>query len=108
MKIKGDKINYRRANIDDIDILVNFRIRFLNEFYKHPEDNETEILKKELADSSFSHLRRPISEKAHFAFWVSFWYNGTCWVGCILIWEVISAAVRIGATASATHWFYCL
>ena len=49
-KISKNKINYRRANIDDIDILVNFRIRFLNEFYKHPEDNETEILKKELKE----------------------------------------------------------
>jgi len=49
-KISKNKINYRRANIDGIDILVNFRIRFLNEFYKHPEDNETEILKKELKE----------------------------------------------------------
>jgi len=49
-KISKNKINYRRANIDDVDILVNFRIRFLNEFYKHPEDNETEILKKELKE----------------------------------------------------------
>jgi len=48
MKIEKDKINYRRANIGDIEFLVDYRVRFLNELYNHPEDDETEILRKAL------------------------------------------------------------
>ena len=48
MEIENDKINYRRANIDDIDFLIDYRVRFLNELYNHPEDDEIEILKKAL------------------------------------------------------------
>ena len=48
MEIENDKINYRRANINDVEILVDYRVRFLNELYNHPEDDETEILRKVL------------------------------------------------------------
>lgn len=48
MEIENDKINYRRANINDIEFLVDYRVRFLNELYNHPEDDETEILRKAL------------------------------------------------------------
>jgi len=48
MEIENDKINYRRANINDVEILVDYRVRFLNELYNHPEDDETEILRKAL------------------------------------------------------------
>jgi GNAT superfamily N-acetyltransferase len=48
MEIENDKINYRRANINDVEILVDYRVRFLNELYNHPEDEETEILRKVL------------------------------------------------------------
>jgi len=48
MKIENHKINYRRANINDIEILVDYRVRFLNELYRHPENGETEILRNTL------------------------------------------------------------
>ncbi len=48
MEIEKTKVIYRRANIDDIEILVDFRIRFLNELYNHPVNAETGILKKAL------------------------------------------------------------
>ena len=48
MEIENDRINYRRANIDDVEFLIDFRIRCLNELYDHPEDDETEILRKAL------------------------------------------------------------
>ena len=48
MKIENHKINYRRANINDIEILVDYRIQFLNELYNHPENGETEILRNTL------------------------------------------------------------
>jgi ribosomal protein S18 acetylase RimI-like enzyme len=50
MEIENDRINYRRANIDDVEFLINFRIRCLNELYDHPEDDETEILRKALRE----------------------------------------------------------
>ena len=50
MEIENDRINYRRANVDDIEILIDFRVRFLNELYNHPEDYETDILRKALQE----------------------------------------------------------
>jgi hypothetical protein len=50
MEIENDRINYRRANVGDIGILVDFRVRFLNELYNHPEDDETAILRKALRE----------------------------------------------------------
>ena len=50
MEIENDKINYRRANINDIEILIDYRVRFLNELYSHPEDDETETLRKALKE----------------------------------------------------------
>ncbi|MDO8056812.1 MAG: hypothetical protein Q6361_08120, partial [Candidatus Hermodarchaeota archaeon] len=48
MRIENDKTDYRRASIDDIDSLVGFRVRFLGELYDHPEDDETEVLRRAL------------------------------------------------------------
>ena len=42
------RIRYRRATINDVGTLVNFRIRFLNELGNHPENEETEILRNSL------------------------------------------------------------
>jgi hypothetical protein len=48
MKIENSKITYRRATVNDIQTLIDYRVRFLNELYGHPENAETEILKKSL------------------------------------------------------------
>ena len=50
MEVENDKISYRRADIDDIEALVDFRVRCLNELHNHPEDYETEILRKALRE----------------------------------------------------------
>jgi len=50
MGIENDRINYRRANVGDIEILIDFRVRFLDELYNHPEDDEAEILRKALQE----------------------------------------------------------
>jgi GNAT superfamily N-acetyltransferase len=50
MKIEKKRIVYRRATIADVPILIDYRIRFLNELYRHPEDDETEILRKSLLE----------------------------------------------------------
>jgi GNAT superfamily N-acetyltransferase len=48
MEIEGDRVRYRRANINDVESLVDYRVRFLNELYGHPENDETEILRRSL------------------------------------------------------------
>ena len=50
MNISKEKISYRRANINDVETLVEYRVRFLNELYNHPEDHETMILRKTLRE----------------------------------------------------------
>ncbi|HUW48529.1 MAG TPA: GNAT family N-acetyltransferase [Patescibacteria group bacterium] len=41
-------IRYRRATINDVETLVNFRIRFLNELDNHPENEKTQMLRNSL------------------------------------------------------------
>ena len=48
MEIDITKIKYRRTNIEDLNILVDYRIRFLNESGIRSEDEETKELKKAL------------------------------------------------------------
>lgn len=48
MSIERARINYRRANRDDIEELLECRVRFLNELYNHSDDDETKRLRKSL------------------------------------------------------------
>jgi GNAT superfamily N-acetyltransferase len=50
MEIEKKKIVYRRATIDDVPALVDYRVLFLNEVYDHPESNKTGILRKSLLE----------------------------------------------------------
>jgi GNAT superfamily N-acetyltransferase len=50
MDNEGKKVIYRRVTENDVETLVDFRLRFLNELYNQPEDEETEILKKSLRE----------------------------------------------------------
>ena len=50
MEIEKEKIVYRRARIDDVRDLIDYRVRFLNELYNHPEDDKTKILRKSLLE----------------------------------------------------------
>ena len=48
--IEIGKISYRRATINDVETLAEYRVRFLNELNNHPEDDETKILGKNLRE----------------------------------------------------------
>jgi hypothetical protein len=48
VKIENSKIKYRRASINDVQTLIDYRVRFLNELYDHAENDDTQILKKSL------------------------------------------------------------
>ncbi len=41
-------VQYRKATCDDIDVLTDFRIRFLNDYKGHEEDEETEVLRNNI------------------------------------------------------------
>jgi len=54
LDIKIRKVNYRRANANDVETLVNYRIQFLNELGARtghqPQKGKTEVLRKNLRD----------------------------------------------------------
>ncbi|MCJ7718682.1 GNAT family N-acetyltransferase [Candidatus Bathyarchaeota archaeon] len=46
----GKEIVYRRGTLDDVQVLVDLRVRFLNELLNHPENNETRVVRKSLLE----------------------------------------------------------
>jgi len=46
----GKEIVYRRGTLDDVQVLVDLRVRFLNELLNHPENNETRVMRKSLLE----------------------------------------------------------
>jgi GNAT superfamily N-acetyltransferase len=46
----GKEIVYRRGTLDDVQVLVDLRIRFLNGLLNHPENNETKVVRKSLLE----------------------------------------------------------
>jgi GNAT superfamily N-acetyltransferase len=50
MKIEKSKIKYRRATVNDVQTLIDYRVRFLNELHGHAEDDDTQILRKSLRE----------------------------------------------------------
>jgi GNAT superfamily N-acetyltransferase len=46
----GKEIVYRRATLDDVPTLVDYRVRFLNELHRHPENDETKVVRKSLLE----------------------------------------------------------
>ncbi len=50
MEFQKQNLVFRRAGIDDCPDLVDYRVRFLNEQYSHPEDDETQALRRALLE----------------------------------------------------------
>ena len=50
MKIEKERIVYRCVTIDDVPALVDYRVRFLNELFNHPENDETTVVRKSLLE----------------------------------------------------------
>lgn len=83
MDIEREKIHYRRASIDDIDILVDFRLRFLNEMYDHPQDDISKILSEELR----KYFAKAIT--AHdFIAWLAEYDGTTIGTSGMVIWRI--------------------
>jgi hypothetical protein len=54
LNVEDEKVNYRRANVNDVETLVNYRIQFLNELESRKshqlEKDKTEALRKNLSE----------------------------------------------------------
>jgi len=83
MEIEKDKIIYRRAKLDDIEILVDYRVRLLNEVFNHQENEETETLKKELLE----YFSKSIHSK-DFIIWLAEYNGKVIGISGIVVWEM--------------------
>jgi GNAT superfamily N-acetyltransferase len=50
MEIEKERIVCRRATLDDVSALVDYRIQFLNEHFGHAEDDDTMVVRKSLRE----------------------------------------------------------
>lgn len=82
MKVEKEGIVYRRATIDDVSALVDYRVRFLNELFNHPEDDETAVVRKSLLE----YFIKAIPSKDFIA-WVAEYDGKIIGTGGMVVWE---------------------
>jgi ribosomal protein S18 acetylase RimI-like enzyme len=82
MKIEKEKIVYRPATIDDVPALVNYRVKFLNEHFNHPEDDATEVLRASLTE----YFARAIPSKEYIA-WVAEYEGRIIATSGMVVWQ---------------------
>lgn len=82
MKVEKEGIVYRRATIDDVSALVDYRVRFLNELFNHPEDDETAVVRKSLLE----YFIKAIPSKDFIA-WVAEYDGKIIATGGMVVWE---------------------
>ncbi len=82
MKVKPEGIVYRRATIDDVSALVDYRVRFLNELFNHPENDETAVVRKSLLE----YFTKAIPPKDFIA-WVAEHKGKIIDTGGMVVWE---------------------
>jgi GNAT superfamily N-acetyltransferase len=75
-------IVYRRATIDDVSALVDYRVRFLNELFNHPENDETAVVRKSLLE----YFTKAIPSKDFIA-WVAEYDGKIIGTGGMVVWE---------------------
>ena len=83
LEIKKGKIVYRRGMIRDIPVLIDLRVRFLNELYEHPEDDKTEILRKSLLE----YFAKAIPSK-DFIPWVAEYNGKIIATSGMVVWQI--------------------
>jgi GNAT superfamily N-acetyltransferase len=83
MKIEADRLEYRRANASDVEVLVDYRIRFLNELYHHPEDGETQVLREALQE----YFSKAIPSNSFIA-WLAEHDGKVVGTGGMVVWQI--------------------
>jgi ribosomal protein S18 acetylase RimI-like enzyme len=82
VEIEKNKLVYRRATIDDVQALVDCRIKFLNELFNHPENEETAIVRKSLRE----YFSQAIPSK-NFVAWVAEHDGKIIATGGMVVWQ---------------------
>jgi GNAT superfamily N-acetyltransferase len=83
MKIQADRLQYRRANVGDVEALVDYRIRFLNELYDHPDDSETRVLREALPE----YFSKAIPSNSFIA-WLAEYDGKVVGTGGMVVWQI--------------------
>lgn len=82
--MNDEKITYRRAGINDIDMLCSCRIEFLNSFFDHERDEETE----ELARVIKEYLLQAIPSNTFIA-WIAEYDGKLIGMSGMVIWQML-------------------
>jgi GNAT superfamily N-acetyltransferase len=83
MKIENNRIKYRRATLADIDTLIDYRVRFLNGLYRHPENGQTKILRESL----HKYFSEAIPSNDFIA-WLAEYEGKTLGTGGMVVWQM--------------------
>jgi len=82
VRTEKNKLVYRRATIDDVQALVDCRIKFLNELFNHPEDEDTAVVRKSLRE----YFAQAIPSKS-FVAWVAEHDGKIIATGGMVVWQ---------------------
>jgi GNAT superfamily N-acetyltransferase len=82
MKIEKERIVYRCVTIDDVPALVDYRVRFLNELFNHPENDETTVVRKSLLE----YFTRAVPSKDFIA-WVAEYDGKIIATSGMVVWQ---------------------
>jgi len=82
VEIEKKRIVYRRATIDDVPALVDYRIQFLNELFDHPENEDTAVVRKSLR----KYFAQAIPSKDFIA-WVAEYDGRIIATGGMVMWQ---------------------
>jgi GNAT superfamily N-acetyltransferase len=82
MAIKGERISFRRANLDDVEALIEYRIRFLHELGNYPNDAKTKIVKESLR----TYFSRTISSDK-FVAWLAEYDGRIIGTSAMVVWQ---------------------
>ena len=83
MEIEKEKIIYRRARANDAPDLVDYRVRFLNEQYNHPDDGTTQVLRKSLLE----YFAKAIPSN-HFIAWIAEYKGKIIATSGMVVWQI--------------------
>jgi hypothetical protein len=82
MEFERERIVYRPATINDVSALADYRVRFLNEFLNHPDDDDTKVLRKSLVE----YFTRAIPSKDFIA-WVAEYDEKIIATSGMVVWQ---------------------
>ncbi|MCW4020690.1 MAG: GNAT family N-acetyltransferase [Candidatus Bathyarchaeota archaeon] len=83
MEIEVDKITFRRAQFEDLETLVDYRVRFLNESQNHLDDEETKVVREELR----TYFSKAVPSNK-FIGWLAEYNGKVLGTGGLVLWQI--------------------